>query len=246
MYVVMPAYNEGPVVGKVIRGVQEAAPNARIIVIDDGSDDNTAVEAAAAGARVITLPFNCGYGAALHTGLTAALRSGADVVVTIDADGQHDSRSIERLMRPVLDNEADLVLGSRYLSESISYRVPALRWITSRCLAWLLSLIVGQRFTDTTTGFQCMNRKTLYRLVTLKDFPDQTPDADLILFAVMTGCRVREVSVTMHEDQGGQSMHGLLKSMFYVPKLFTAILSILLRYRYQKRIDPGCSSSRMP
>jgi glycosyltransferase involved in cell wall biosynthesis len=234
-YVVIPAYNEGAVIGKVVRRVHEAVPDARIIVIDDGSDDNTAPEAAAAGARVITLPFNCGYGVALHTGLTGALRAGADLVITLDADGQHDPGSIERLMEPVRRGDADLVLGSRYLPQSVTYRVPALRRLTARCLARLLSLLTGQRLTDTTTGFQCMNRKTLHRFVTLKDFPERTPDADLILYAVMTGCRVREVPVTMHADQGGESMHGVLKSMFYVPKLFTAILSVLLGYALRTR-----------
>lgn len=80
-----------------------------------------------------------------------------------------------------------------------------------------------------------MNRKTLQRFVMLKDFPEKTPDADLILYAVMTGCRVKEVPVTMHRDQTGDSMHGALKSMFYVPKLFTSILSVLLAYSHQKR-----------
>lgn len=234
-YVVIPAYNEGAVIGKVVRRVHEAVPEARIIVINDGSDDNTAPEAAAAGARVITLPFNCGYGVALHTGLTGALRAGPDLVITLDADGQHDPGSIERLMEPVRRGDADLVLGSRYLPQSVTYRVPALRRLTARCLARLLSLLTGQRLTDTTTGFQCMNRKTLHRFVALKDFPERTPDADLILYAVMTGCRVREVPVTMHADQGGESMHGALKSMFYVPKLFTAILSVLLGYAHRTR-----------
>jgi hypothetical protein len=153
----------------------------------------------------------------------------------MDSDGQHDPGSIEPLMKPVLKGESDLVLGSRYLPQSVSYRVPALRRIVSRCLSLLLTLITGQRLTDTTTGFQCMNRKTLERFVTLKDFPEKTPDADLILYAVMTGARVCEVPVTMHEDRGGESMHGALKSMLYIPKLFTAIVSVLLQYSHQRR-----------
>src|SRR5262249_21332969 len=164
-----------------------------------------------------------------------AFRAGADIVLTLDADSQHEPRSIERLLRPVLAGDADLVLGSRYLPGSVTYRVPALRRITSRCLGWVLTGIAGQRLTDTTTGFQCMNRKTLQRFVSLKDFPEKTPDADLILYAVMSGCRVHELPVTMHEDQGGESMHGLIKSMFYIPKLFTAILSVLLDYAEHRR-----------
>jgi hypothetical protein len=231
----MPAHNEGAVIASVIHGVRMVLPDAKIIVVNDGSIDDTSSEATAAGAQVIDLPFNCGYGVALHTGLTRALRLSADMVITCDADGQHEPTSIRVLMQPIASGEADLALGSRYLPDSVSYRVPLLRRVTSHCLAWLLSLIAGQRFTDSTTGFQCMNRKTLQRFVTLKDFPEHTPDADLILYAVMTGCRVKEVAVTMHHDQRGDSMHGALKSMFYVPKLFTSILSILLAHSHQKR-----------
>lgn len=234
-YVVMPAHNEGAVIASVIHGIRKVLSDAKIVVVNDGSDDDTSSEARAAGAEVINLPFNCGYGVALHTGLTRALRSGAHMVITCDADGQHEPTSIKVLMQPIASDEADLALGSRYLRDSVSYRVPILRRVTSYCLAWLLSLIAGQRFTDTTTGFQCMNRKTLLRFVTLKDFPEKTPDADLILYALMTGCRVKEVPVTMHHDQKGDSMHGALKSMFYVPKLFTSMLGVLLAYSHQKR-----------
>jgi len=235
VYVVMPAFNEDRVIASIIHRVRETLPDAHVVVINDGSGDQTASVATAAGARVVNLPFNCGYGVALQTGLTYAFRAGADIVITMDSDGQHDPGSIEPLMKPVRKGESDLVLGSRYLPQSVSYRVPALRRIVSRCLSLLLTLITGQRLTDTTTGFQCMNRKTLERFVTLKDFPEKTPDADLILYAVMTGARVCEVPVTMHEDRGGESMHGAFKSMFYIPKLFTAIVSVLLQYSHQKR-----------
>jgi glycosyltransferase involved in cell wall biosynthesis len=234
VYVIMPAFNEGPVIGSVIHRVRETLPDAHVVVINDGSCDNTVSAAAAAGARVVSLPFNCGYGVALQTGLTYALRAGAEIVVTMDSDGQHDPRSIESLITPVWKGESDLVLGSRYPPRSASYRVPALRRIVSHFLGLVLTLIAGQRLTDTTTGFQCLNRKTLGRFVILKDFPEGTPDADLILYAIMTGLRVSEVPVTMHEDQGGESMHGVFNPIFYIPKLLTAILSVLLQHSYQK------------
>lgn len=235
VYVVMPAHNEGRAIARVISGIYDILPKARIIVVNDGSTDDTAAAAVVAGAKVVSLPFNCGYGVALLTGLTEAFRTGAALVVTIDADGQHEPRSIESVLKPIREGGADLVLGSRYLPNSVSYRVPRLRLAISRCLAWLLTAITGQQLTDTTTGFQCMNRKTLERFVSLKDFPEKSPDADLILYAVRSGCRVVEVPVTMREDQGGESMHGVFKSMFYVPKLFTAMLSVMLEYGTSQR-----------
>jgi glycosyltransferase involved in cell wall biosynthesis len=234
VYVVIPAHNEGRVVGSVVQRVRESLPGAAVVVVDDGSRDDTGERAAAAGARVVTLPFNCGYGVALLTGLTAVFRAGAPTVVTMDADGQHDPASLGAILKPVCDGEADLVLGSRYLPGSVSYPVPLLRRVVSWGLSWFLTLFAGQRLTDTTTGFQCMNRATLGLFVTLRDFPEKAPDADLILYAVMAGARVREVPVTMHMDQGGDSMHGAIKSMFYVPKLATAVLSVRLEYAHLK------------
>jgi glycosyltransferase involved in cell wall biosynthesis len=234
----MPAHNEGRVIASLIHRLHETLPDAHVIVVNDGSSDNTASVATAAAARVVNLPFNCGYGVALQTGLTYAFRAGADIVITMDSDGQHEPHSIENLIKPVRKGDMDLVLGSRYLPQSVSYSVPALRRIVSQCLSLLLTLITGQRHTDTTTGFRCMNRKTLHLLVTMRGFPEKWPDADLILYAVMSGARVSEVPVTMHEDRGGESQHGLFKSMFYIPQIFTAILSVLLQYAHQKRGSP--------
>lgn len=234
-HIVIPAYNEGAVIRRVIETLKYNLPDASVTVVNDGSTDHTADEARQAGAYVITLPFNCGYGVALQTGLIHAYRSGASLAVTMDADGQHEPVDIERLAVPVLSGEADIALGSRYLPGSTSYRVPRLRRAASIGVARLLSLLAGQRFTDSTTGFQCLNREALRLLTTLKDFPERTPDADLILLLVMRGCKVREVPVTMHADESGDSMHGPLKSLFYLPNMCTSMLSVLLGYAVFRR-----------
>ena len=230
LYLVMPAHNEGRVIGSVVARAKRKLPGALVIVINDGSEDNTAAEAISAGAHVITLPFNCGYGVALQTGLLFAYRAGAQMVVTLDADGQHEPDDVTTLMEPVIRGVADVVLGSRYLPQSHSYRVPAARRIPSFCMAKLLSLLSRQAFTDSTTGFQCLGRKALALLTSLKDFPEKTPDADLLLYLTMHGCRVREVPVTMHADAGGQSMHGVFKSLLYIPNMCTSMLGVVLGY----------------
>jgi glycosyltransferase involved in cell wall biosynthesis len=231
IHVVMPAHNEGLVIADVIQRVRKAQPDARLIVVNDGSSDDTAEIAKALGAQVVHLICNCGYGISLHTGLTYAYRQGADIVVTMDADGQHAPESIEHLLFPVRTGSADLVLGSRYLPGSVCYEVPKLRRFVSRALSLLLSLLAGQTLTDTTTGFQCMNRKVLKRIVTLRHPQERTHDADLILHAIRTGARVVEVPVVMHADQGGTSMHGVFKSAYYIPKLLIAMLSVMLKTR---------------
>ena len=235
MFIVIPAYNEARVIARVVSHTKDRFPDAHLIVVNDGSTDDTANKAASAGADVITLPFNCGYGVALQTGLLCAYRSGAALVVTLDADGQHEPDDVNRLMEPVLGGRADVALGSRYLPGSHSYAVPALRRITAFCMAKLLSLLSRQSFTDSTTGFQCLSRKAVGLLTSLKDFPERTPDADLLLYLAIHGCRVCEVPVTMHADEGGESMHGPIKSLLYVPQMCTSLLGVMLEYAFSRK-----------
>jgi glycosyltransferase involved in cell wall biosynthesis len=232
IHFVIPAYNEGRSIQSVVSAIRRHFDDAQVVVVDDGSVDGTGVVAEAAGATVLTLPFNCGYGVALQTGLLYAQRHAAAIVVTLDADGQHEVGDVSKLIAPIDAGVADLALGSRYLPGSNCYRVPPSRRAVSWLLSKLVSLLVGYRISDTTTGFQALNSRTLNAYLALRDFPDATPDADLLLYAHMHGCRVLEVPVTMHEDVTGDSMHGLIKSIFYVPKMLVSLLSIALAYSH--------------
>ncbi len=228
VHVVIPAFNEERSIAKVIHRVRSIFPQAHIAVVNDGSRDETAVRAHSAGATVLNLPFNCGYGVALHTGLLWAYREGAELVLAQDADGQHDAVEALKLVAPVASGEADLVLGSRYLENAVRYRVPISRRFGSWVFARTVSSLTGLPLTDPTTGFQAMNRKTLRVYAELADFPARTPDADLILYAKRSGCRILEKSTAMYEDESNDSMHGLLKSLFYVPNMFVSLLGMLL------------------
>jgi glycosyltransferase involved in cell wall biosynthesis len=228
LHVVIPAHNEAQSIELVIADVHAVFPLASVIVISDGSSDATAERARSAGATVVELPFNLGYGVALHTGLLRAYREGARMVLTMDADGQHKASEALKLVGAVAEGDADVVLGSRYLPESRCYRVPMSRRVGSWLFTQVLRMLTSMRITDPTTGFQCLNEKALRLYARLPDFPEKTPDADLVLFAYRCGCRVKEVPVAMYEDQGGDSMHGLIKSMFYVPKMLVALLGMLL------------------
>jgi len=229
--VIIPAYNEAASVGRVVRGVHAVCPEARVVVVNDGSTDGTAREAARAGAALIDLPFNCGYGVALQTGLLHAQRSRADFVVALDADGQHEPAEIPKLVEPLRAGAADLVLGSRYLPGSLCYRVPRARRLVSWLFSLVVSLIMRRTIRDTTTGFQGLNARALQVYLSMKDFPETSPDADLLLYAYRRQCRVLEVPVTMHADQTGDSMHGYAKSFFYVPKMLISLFGVLLAER---------------
>jgi glycosyltransferase involved in cell wall biosynthesis len=228
VFFVIPAHNEAPTVGRVAGDLRRLYPRARIIVVNDGSTDQTADQARRAGAQVVDLPFNCGYGVALQTGFLLAWREGADFTVTLDADGQHDPHEVGKLIAPIASGESDLCIGSRYLPGSRSYRVPRARRLGSLFFARLVSYLMQARITDPTTGFQCLNRKALGAFASVSDFPERTPDADMILLAAKSRCRVSEVAVIMHEDESGDSMHGFLKSFFYVPKMLVALLGVML------------------
>jgi len=115
MYLIIPAFNEAQSLPRVLGAIEDAKLKAEVVVVDDGSTDGTARTAAALGARVIRHPFNMGYGAAIQTGYMYALDRGADLLVQMDADGQHDPRQIPAMVEPIRRGECDLVIASRFL-----------------------------------------------------------------------------------------------------------------------------------
>src|SRR5574341_1795212 len=151
--VVVPAFNEAGAIGKVIEGIRATDPRLPILVVDDGSADDTAAVARHAGAHVVRLPFNLGYGSALQTGYKYALREGYDCVVQLDGDGQHEPADIPRLLAPLARDAADVALGSRFLGEA-GYRPGVARRAGMGLFRGLAFLLTGARFSDVTSGYQ--------------------------------------------------------------------------------------------
>jgi polyprenyl-phospho-N-acetylgalactosaminyl synthase len=154
-YVVIPAYNEGPVISRVVSEVKRAGY--AVVVVDDGSSDVTAEEARAAGAGVITHPFNLGQGAALQTGIDYAVAEGAEVIVTFDADGQHRVSDIARLAEALVEERADFALGSRFLGQAPN--LPPLRRLLLHAATAFTRLSTGLQVTDTHNGLRAMTRR---------------------------------------------------------------------------------------
>ncbi len=227
--VVIPAYDEEGRVGRVVRRVREAAPCVEILVVDDGSGDGTAREAREAGARVVSHPFNMGYGETVKTGLSLAAAGDFDIVVHMDGDGQHDPASMPGLLAAVRDGGADIAIGSRFTGGG-AYRAPLLRRLGILIFSRIVSLAVGSAFTDPTSGFAALGRAAVLRLGASPLYPADFPDADLIIMAHRAGMRVVEVPVLMHESPPGKrSMHAGSASLYYVFKMFLAIFLALLR-----------------
>jgi glycosyltransferase involved in cell wall biosynthesis len=160
-YIIIPAYNEGKNIASVVSGLLEAGYE-HVLVIDDGSQDNTASQARQAGALVVSHVINLGQGAALQTGMDVALAKGAAVAVHFDADGQHRVEDIERFVAKV--NEGyDIVLGSRFLDEKSA--VPKTKkWLILKPAIWINWLFTGVRLTDAHNGFRAMNRNALEKI----------------------------------------------------------------------------------
>lgn len=165
IYFVIPAYNEAACVGEVIRRVLSRYAN--VVLVDDGSADNTAEVSAAAGATVLRHLVNRGQGAALKTGIDYALEAGADIVVTFDSDGQHRLEDVEALIQPVLEGRCDVCLGSRFLEPGT--RVPFFRWVTLK-LGIVFTRVVSQiRVTDTHNGLRAFSRDAARRIQIRQD-----------------------------------------------------------------------------
>lgn len=227
--VLISAYNEAPRIAQVVADVRRVVPDYDIVVVNDGSGDDTAAAAEAAGATVVSHPFNLGYGVAIQTGYKYAYANGYQFLVQIDGDGQHDPAWIPRLLQPVMAGETDFAIGSRFLGLA-SYRPSLARRTGMALFRKVVSCITGARITDSTSGYQAFNRDVV-RFFTGEVFPCDYPDADMLITLHLAGFSIREVPVRMYANAAGKSMHSGLKPVYYIFKMFLSIFVTLLRSR---------------
>lgn len=233
---VVPAYNEAGAVGRVVDEIHACDRGLDVVVVDDASTDETTVVAAAHGARVLTLPFNVGIGGAVQTGLRYALERGYEVAVRLDGDGQHDASEIPKLLAPLERGEADIVIGSRFVGPEGSYRPPLARRIGIRVFARLVSVLGGQRVTDTTSGFLALDRVGIELFAS--EYPHDYPEVEATLVALRSGLRLSQVQVDMRERESGSSSITFVRSLYYVVKVTLAVLVASLR-RYRSLAGAG-------
>lgn len=228
---IVPARNEAGAIGGVLAELHDFDPELDVVVVDDGSKDRTAAIAAAHGAAVVRLPFNLGIGGAVQTGFKYALEHGYDVVVRLDGDGQHDPAELPKLLAPLETGEADIVVGSRFAAGDGDgeYRPPLARRAGIRFFAGLVSLLVRQRVTDTTSGFQALNRRGIALFAA--DYPHDYPEVEATVMIVRHRLRLREVHVTMREREHGRSSINALRSVYYMVKVTLALFVGIFRRR---------------
>ncbi|EFM11183.1 glycosyl transferase family 2 [Paenibacillus curdlanolyticus YK9] len=224
--IIIPAYNEEGSIAQVIRNIREHAPHVDVVVVNDGSKDRTEEVARAAGADVITMPFNVGIGGGMQTGYLYAFHNQYDVAVQMDADGQHRAEDLPRLLEQA--KSSDLVIGSRYV-EQTAYRSSASRRIGMLFFSGLVSMVTGQRFTDTTSGFRAANRKVIALYASY--YPADYPEVESIVYLKRRGCRIAEVPAEMRSREAGRSSITPIRSIYYMVKVTLSVLMSASRMR---------------
>ncbi len=201
LVVIIPALNEEKTIGDVIARVPpriDGIDEEEILVVDDGSSDQTKSIAKSAGASVISHPEKRGVGAAFHTGIRAALRKGADVIVNIDADGQLNPLDIPVLVKPILEGKADFVTASRFKDPSMIPRMPKMKIWGNKAMARLISFLTGKKFYDVSCGFRAYSRNTALRLTLFGQF---TYTQESFMDLVFKGFSIEEIPLTVKNER---------------------------------------------
>ncbi len=221
LLVILPAYNEGQCIRPVLAEIVRQQPHADLLVVNDGSIDDTVTAALQAGALVADLPHNLGIGGAMQTGFRYAKAHGYDVAVQVDADGQHPADQIQLLLNEMERSGVDLVIGSRFV-EATGYRASLTRGVGIRFFARLLSALCHQRLTDTTSGFRAANRAAIAHLA--DNYACDYPEVESLISLHRAGYRICEVPVRMLPRQAGTSSISPLRSVYYMMKVAFAVL----------------------
>jgi hypothetical protein len=224
--IIIPAYNEAESIGDVISSIKKTLPSADILVVNDGSADDTAKIAMELDATVINHPFNLGIGATMQTGYKFADSKGYNIAVQVDADGQHQPEEIEYLLQPLKKKTSDAVVGSRFLGQG-GYKPSFARGIGMLVFSKIISTILGERSTDTTSGFRAVNKDVIRFYV--KNYPEDYPEVEALVLLHKAGFKIIEAPVTMNERTGGTSSITSLRAVYYMIKVLLAVFVDLLK-----------------
>ncbi len=218
--VIIPAFNEEGAVGKVVEEVRTHLPQADALVVNDGSTDLTSERAKASGATVLDLPFNLGIGGAMQAGYKYAHEKGYDIAIQVDGDGQHDPKEIPKLLQALEEKEVDMVIGSRFIGDS-EFKSSMMRRVGISIFSKVISLIVGQKITDPTSGFRAANRKAIQLFAF--DYPQDYPEPEVLVLLHKCGLKMAEVPIVMNERYAGESSITTIRSVYYMVKVLLAI-----------------------
>lgn len=227
--VIIPAYNEAGNIENTISTLTATCPEVDYVVVNDCSTDATKEILEAGGYSYLDLPINLGIGGGIQAGYKYAIENGYEIAVQFDGDGQHNAEYIRNLIQPIVDGEADMVVGSRFI-EREGFQTSGLRRLGIHIINGTIRLCTGYRATDATSGFRATNRR-LTKFFSL-NYAQDYPEPEAIVTAIRNGFRVKDIPVVMNERMEGVSSINALKSMYYMVKV---ILAVLLQAAVTKR-----------
>jgi glycosyltransferase involved in cell wall biosynthesis len=227
--IIIPAFNEAKSLPDLLSSLESYRDRYDVIVIDDGSHDDTAAVARKLGVTVIQLPENLGIGGAVQTGFKYAVQHDYEIVVQIDGDGQHDPAWLDNLISPIRRGKANCVVGSRYMKEhpDKNYKTPFLRRIGMIFSTSLLRLATGMTIYDTTSGFRALDRKVFTFFE--HTYPVDHPEAETLLMLYRANFKIVEIPVTMFQRKAGTSLFDWYKVARYPFRVLIGFLELLLK-----------------
>lgn len=233
--IIIPAYNEEANIAEVIEHLTsllmtetlDAHLSVDYLIINDGSGDSTLEICDKRHFEYLNLPINLGIGGAVQAGYVYAARNGYDIAVQMDGDGQHDIAYLGAMLKPLLEDRADIVIGSRFLKKE-GFQSSVTRRLGIKFLSFLIRLTTGKKIMDVTSGYRAVNKRFID--IYVKDYPTDYPEPEAIVTAIMHKGRIMEVPVQMRAREGGSSSITFGKSVYYMIKVTLAILVCRLSY----------------
>lgn len=219
--IIIPAYNEEDSIVDVIDNLKTTNEDVDYVVINDCSKDGTRKLLLEKKLNHISLPQNLGIGGAVQSGYIYAREHGYDIAIQMDGDGQHPAEEITKLVDPIVNGEADMVVGSRFVTKD-GFQSTALRRFGIKFLSGLIKMRIHQRIYDVTSGFRAVNVKGIELFS--NNYAQDYPEPESLITAARSGLRICEVPVMMKERQGGVSSISSFKSVYYMIKVSLAIL----------------------
>lgn len=233
---IVPAYNEERSIAAVVQSLNALSATTNfhleVVVVNDCSTDRTAEIISTLNCIALNLPVNLGIGGAVQTGFKYAFENGYDYAVQVDGDGQHPAEAIPGLVQSAIEQQADVVIGSRFLSGQ-GFQSSALRRFGIRYFTALNKWLVGTVVNDSTSGFRLINRNVLE--VVSEEYPDEYPEPEAIIIYSLKKFKIVEVPVIMKERQGGVSSIGAVSSVYYMLKVSLAILYTYIKMSTSKK-----------
>lgn len=220
--IIIPAYNEALNIEKTVKSVVDNK-NYDYIVINDGSTDNTLEILKQNNINHINLIKNLGIGGAVQTGYKYAYENNYDIAVQFDGDGQHDINYVKTICDPIIEGQADMCIGTRYMDKSSSeFQSTFMRRLGSNIISLCIRMLTGKKITDPTSGFRAANRKVIEEFA--KEYPKEYPEPESTVSLLINKYNIKEVPVSMNERIGGKSSINIWKSVDYMVKVVLSII----------------------